>query len=67
MPEGAEVVSVRAITQTALEMWATVDTEAPREVRVFHVRGTGHDLAGVGEYIDSVSAGMFVWHCFEGL
>lgn len=66
LPAGAEVIHVEASEHAGMWLWAIVDTEAPREQRVFAVRGTGQELGEVGAHIATVSTGLFVWHLFEG-
>lgn len=68
MPLGARVLCVqRQGDETCL--WATVDPDAPRELRRFVTCGTGHELPeGVAlAYLGTVqtSGGAYVWHVFE--
>lgn len=68
MPDGAEVLSVQPTsTPAVLQLWATVDPDAPKVRRRFEVRGTGHPLGAVGPHIATVQAGMLVWHIFEAV
>lgn len=65
MPVGAEVLCVQV--QNGPQIWARVDPSAPRELRRFHWRGTGHSADGCGRYIGTVQAmnGALVFHLFE--
>ncbi len=49
-------------------IWALVDTDAPEEARVFHVRGTGHPADALGRYVGTfqIDGGALVFHLFEG-
>ncbi len=66
MPEGAKVVSVQ-VQREGVCFWAIVEPQAPEVQRRFSVRGTGHELGDVGEFIGTVQThgGGFVWHIFE--
>ncbi len=66
MPEGARVLTV-AVQTGAPWLWAIVDRHAPLEKRRFAVRGTGHDLDAVGDYIGTfmLDGGSLVFHVFE--
>jgi hypothetical protein len=74
MPVGAEIVHVgmqREYGQEGLNyevptFWAIVDPEADREVRTFHLAGTGILLpSGDMKYHGTVMDGAFVWHLLE--
>jgi hypothetical protein len=67
MPPGAEVLTIQS-QGGVLCLWAYVDTELDgREVRLFHIRGTGNPLLGnEGTYVGTAQIGPFVWHVFEG-
>lgn len=65
MPEGAQILKV-AIKDDQLSVWALVDEMSPDEWQTFYVFGTGHDIfEPIGQYIDSVLDGRFVWHVFR--
>lgn len=66
MPEGAHVLTVA--TQDAQPfLWAIVNPSAPTEMRRFAVRGTGHGVGEVGEYIGTFQmlGGDLVFHVFD--
>lgn len=65
MPQGAIVLDVQSAHAGMLTLWAIVHPDEPTEDRAFHVRGTGHPLGEVGQYVATVSDGPFVWHVFE--
>lgn len=47
-------------------MWAFVDSERPKEKRIFMVTGTGFSLDGPPlRYLDTMFDGAFVWHALE--
>lgn len=46
MPEWAQILSV-AFQGPQLMLWAIVDPDAPKQVRVLAIRGTGHPAAGL--------------------
>jgi|SRR5688572_7297541 len=67
MPAGAELLHV-AWQHRAIQVWARVEPEAPKETRQFHVVGTGRDLPeGAGRYVGSAvtETGTYVFHVFE--
>ena len=50
-----------------LYLWAIVETNDPLEMVCFKIRGTGHPLREVGQYVGTArdaTAGL-VWHVFE--
>lgn len=72
MPAGARVLHV-AIQATALGeapcIWALVNPDAEPVTRVFHTRGTGHELdipQGEREHLGTymLAGGAFVGHVF---
>lgn len=65
MPQGSVVLDVKAACTGLLELWAIVHPDAPTEERTFNVRGTGHPLGEVGEYLATATVGQFVWHIFD--
>ena len=66
MPEGAKVLTVASVNEAAF-VWALVDASAPTVARRFVVRGTGHPLGDVGDYIGTfmLASGALVFHVFE--
>ena len=69
MPEGAHLLCVQA-QREQLCLWAIVDSNAPREKRMFRIHGTGHELPDdIGNYIYigtvQQEGGHLVWHVFE--
>jgi hypothetical protein len=66
MPADARVLTVAAVGTRAY-VWALVDPDASMESREFAVRGTGHPVGDVGDYVGTflVDGGQFVFHVFE--
>lgn len=68
MPRGARVLHV-AVQGRAEQptIWAVVDPGEPMFERAFAVRGTGHDLGVVGDYVGTfmLLGGTLVFHVFE--
>lgn len=67
MPKGAEILHL-GTEQGALNMWARVDTEQPRERRCFRIAGTGHPMeADVGKHLGTffLAGSALVFHVFE--
>lgn len=69
LPAGAVFLSVQK-QYSALQLWALVDTEAPKVEREILIFGTGHKIDREGKsllYISSVQdlSGVLVWHIFE--
>jgi hypothetical protein len=67
MPLMANVIHVSEQDGT-LMLWATVEEDAPRELRTFYVRGTGQPLTGEEHiHLGTVvtNGGQLVWHVFE--
>lgn len=65
MPAGAEVLAVQEQFGMA-QAWAIVDPEQPQYLVRFSIRGTGHPLGAVGQYVGTfqMEAGGFVFHAF---
>ncbi len=66
MPEGARILTVAE--QHGLPwLWAMVDPAAPKVARRLAIRGTGHPLGDVGDYIGTfmLERGALVFHVFE--
>lgn len=65
MPAYAEVVHV-GLQNDVLQIWAVVDPDAKRkELRVFHVYGTGHGIRDNAKHVGTWFDAPFVWHLFE--
>ena len=71
MPEGAHVLSV-GVQDGKIMAWALVDTDAPKEGRLFRIYGTGMLLGPLStarayesRFLGTVFSGPFVWHVFE--
>jgi hypothetical protein len=72
MPSGAEILSVQQ-QHGDLQLWAMVDPDLPKQMRVFEIFGTGTtmpDLSSEGRVRRHVATvqtcqGMLVWHVFE--
>lgn len=45
-------------------MWFEVETSAPKEKRVFHIVGTGHEVKG-NAYVGTFQTPPYVWHVYE--
>lgn len=73
LPLGAQVLTVkqdttRQLGRGNLVLWAIVEHDQLSTTRYdFEVRGTGHPLGQVGDYISTVQDGPFVWHVFHGV
>jgi hypothetical protein len=69
VPDGAEFLAhVHAVTPTTLWVWAKVDDQKPKAMRLLHVRGTGHPhYEQLGRHLGTVvtADGALVWHVFE--
>lgn len=68
MPDGARVLAVAAPGRTEQPcVWAIVHPDAELVDRVFEVRGTGHPLGEVGDYVGTFTLmqGSLVFHVFE--
>jgi hypothetical protein len=68
MPKGAQLLSV-AMQGDVPCIWAIVDPAAPKEMRKFHLSGTGHELDEqytkalyVGSF--QMKGGALVFHLF---
>lgn len=68
MPVGAKPLYVGVQDNTALCIWAQVDTTAELEEREFVIAGTGHELPEkTGKYLGTVmfNEGELVFHVFD--
>lgn len=69
MPLGAKVLTVQ-MQDDGPQIWALVDSDAPKVIRSFRVYGTGHPLGHHGPYVGTwqmnrgISAPL-VFHLFE--
>jgi hypothetical protein len=70
LPKGAKILSVQSQNDKPV-LWCLVDTEAPKENRMFRLAGTGHEI---GKEIENriefigtfqILNGAFVGHLFE--
>ena len=68
MPQGATVLTVQ-VQHGTIRLWAIVDTEAPKQPRMFQVCGTGASMLENVErsYIGTVQlqGGRYIFHIFE--
>ena len=65
MPRGAQILCVQ-IQDDDICLWATVNTDAPKEIRTFVIYGTGHNHPVIeGVHIGTVQQRGLVWHVFE--
>ncbi len=67
LPVGARILSVQ--TQNGVpQLWAVVDSRAPKREQQFHLRGTGYDCQGLGSltYLATfqIHDGALVFHLF---
>lgn len=65
MPVGARILDAQ-MQGRQMAVWAEVDEGAETEVRVFHVRGTGHipPLEEGARHVATMQEGPFVWHLY---
>jgi len=74
MPKGAVILCVQA-KDGEPNLWAEVNTDSPKEKRMFEIFGTGHDMpSGMGvhrKYIGTFQVGSMigtmVFHVYERL
>lgn len=68
IPKDAKILHLANTDAREVTLWALVELDAPKEPRVFYVRGTGHpvqeDIKDL--YLGTVQDGMYVWHIFGG-
>lgn len=68
MPRGARILCVQT-QYSEPQIWAVVDSTAPKVARKLAVRGTGHDAAGLysGAYVGTfqMHGGALVFHVFD--
>ena len=69
MPQGAEILTVQTQGQIPC-LWALVDPEAPTELRIIELYGTGdpfHEGSKPRKYIGTcqIKGGESVFHVFE--
>lgn len=64
LPQDAKILCAKA-QKGQITIWAVVKPRAILETREIEVRGTGWPFDAVGDYIDSVIVGDFVWHVFD--
>jgi hypothetical protein len=67
MPRTARILTSQ-VQRGAMVLWAEVDADAPREIRVIWIVGTGNPMPPAGaivNYISSVQLGDFLWHVYE--
>lgn len=65
MPAGARVLTVQTQHGNA-QLWAIVDTEAPKETRRFFVIGTGHSLPDAIDDGDGALKHLGTFQLFDG-
>jgi len=66
LPRGSRIVHV-GDDNGIPTLWALVNItpEHPREVRNLIIKGTGHPVSQVEDYIGTWQAPPYVWHLFE--
>jgi hypothetical protein len=64
MPKNARIVHVDAQFGAPC-LWASVDSNRPKQRRNFVIYGTGDEITAIGPYIGTVLIASFVWHIFE--
>lgn len=66
LPSGAHVLTVQKQGDRPM-LWASCESDAPREERRFIIAGTGRALPEhVGQYVGTWQDDGYVWHLFEG-
>ena len=71
LPEGAELLMVKAVGLDHIEMWALVNEDAPMVDRRLRIAGTGHHIQTVdtavyvGSTISHDGPARLVWHVFD--
>jgi hypothetical protein len=66
VPEGATPLTVQ-MQRGQPQLWALVDTDAPRTDYLFRIAGSGHPIDEVVQYIGTfqMASGDLVFHVFE--
>lgn len=66
MPEGAQVLTVQ-VQHGVPALWCVAEPDAPQKLRWFEMRGTGHPVGDVGDYISTIQLhdGGLVLHVFH--
>lgn len=66
MPEGPQFLTLQ-MQGTEPHLWAIIDIKKKKKEYKFKLRGTGHDLGDVGNYIGTFQmlGGGLVFHMFE--
>ena len=65
MPTGSTVVHVGEQNDD-VTIWAQVESDNPKESRVFNIVGTGRIIpTGLTRYLGTVLIGPYVWHVYE--
>jgi hypothetical protein len=68
LPQGAQVLTAQ-LQGRSLCLWALVDPDAPKTVRLLHIFGTGHPVHNADSlrYISTfqLDGGALVFHVFE--
>jgi len=66
IPQDSRVVHVGRDPESGMPcLWMEVNTESPRVVKNFWVKGTGWGIQEDLVYIGSAICGEFVWHIYE--
>jgi len=71
LPESAELLYVKAVGMTKIELWALCQEEAPMAIRRLRIAGTGHhiDEFDTADYVGSTVShdgpARLVWHVFD--
>lgn len=69
LPIGAEILKVD-VQENDIFLWAKVNTEADKEIRIIEVFGTGHSMPDCERiFLNTFFSqnGMYVFHAFERL
>lgn len=64
IPSPAQLVHVESQAEE-IALWYIIDSEMPRQRRVFEVVGTGHPITPAYSFVGTATIGRFVWHVFE--
>ena len=68
LPQGATLLTVQ-VQHGVPCLWAKVNPDSPNEEHRIIIKGTGHSLEEVGEYLGTFQlySGELVFHAFEAL
>ena len=67
IPETSKILRIALDPTNIPCVWVALDTSDKVVTKKFIIKGTGHNITKVGEYITSFNQGCFVWHVFHAL